>query len=252
MATMPAKAKIIGALPSPYIRKVMAICTLKGVPFEIDPVIPFYGNDDFSKLNPLRRVPVFIDDQVTLADSSVICEYLEDRYPEPHALPRTPADRAKARWLEEYADTHMGDVCIWRIFYPAVVKPHVFGAARDLEAIGKATREQLPEVMAYLETQAPEHGFLFGDISTAEIALAVHLRNLRWARVDVQALLAPKALAWLGRVEAHPCLARVSEIADRVVRTKPPEQRQLIRDMGLAVTTETVGSTTPRRGPMTV
>ena len=252
MAVMPANAKIIGALPSPFVRKVIALCTLKGVPFEVDPVIPFFGNDDFSKLNPLRRVPVFVDDQVTLADSTVICEYLEDRYPEPHAFPRTPAQRAQARWLEEYADSRLADICIWKIFYPTVVKPHVFGATRDPDAVARVVREELPEALAYLESHAPEQGFLFGDISVCEIALAVHLRNLRWARVELQPSLAPKALAWLGRVEAHPSLARVSEIADRVVRTKPAEQRQLIRDMGLAVTTETIGTPTPRRGPMTV
>ena len=249
---LPANAKIVGALPSPFVRKVIAVCALKGVPFEVDPVIPFFGNDDFSKLNPLRRVPVFVDDRVTLADSTVICEYMEDRYPEPHALPRSPADRAKSRWLEEYADSRFADICIWKIFYPTVVKPHVFGAERDPDAVARVVREELPEALAYLETQAPEQGFLFGDVSVGEIALAVHLRNLRWARVELQASLAPKALAWLGRVETHPCLTRVSEIADRVVRTKPGEQRQLIGDMGLAVTADTVGTPTPRRGPMTV
>jgi glutathione S-transferase len=75
---------------------------------------------------------------VTLADSSVICQYLEDRYPEPAAYPTDIADRAEARWLEEFADSRMADVCIWRIFHPAVVKPHVFGAVRDLEGVGKA------------------------------------------------------------------------------------------------------------------
>ena len=100
-----AKATIIGALPSPFVRKVLAVCALKGVPYEIDPVIPFYGNEQFSKISPLRRIPVFRDDKVTLADSSVICQYLEDRYPEPRAYPTDIAERAEARWLEEFADS---------------------------------------------------------------------------------------------------------------------------------------------------
>jgi glutathione S-transferase len=42
------------------------------VPYEIDPIIPFVGDDRFSQLSPLRRIPVYTDDRVTLADSSVI------------------------------------------------------------------------------------------------------------------------------------------------------------------------------------
>jgi glutathione S-transferase len=246
------KATIIGALPSPFVRKVLVICELKGVPYEIDPVIPFYANEQFSKISPLRRIPVFRDDKVTLADSSVICQYLEDRYPEPRAYPTDIADRAEARWLEEFADSRMADVCIWQIFYPVVVKPHVFGALRDLEGVGKVVREELPDVLAYLEAKAPAQGFLFGDISIADVSIAVHMRNLRWARVEPDIGLAPKALAWLSRVENHPVFARITTIADKVIRTPPGEQRALIANMGLSVTVDTVATTTARRGPMTV
>jgi glutathione S-transferase len=39
---------------------VLAICELKGVPYEIDPVIPFYANEQFMKISSLRRIPVFV------------------------------------------------------------------------------------------------------------------------------------------------------------------------------------------------
>jgi glutathione S-transferase len=90
-------ATIIGGPVSPYVRKIMAACILKGVPYRIDPIIPFQGNDDFTAVSPLRRIPVFIDDLVTLADSTVIGEYLEDRHPVPPLFPRTPAARSRAR-----------------------------------------------------------------------------------------------------------------------------------------------------------
>src|SRR5262245_42100175 len=97
-------ARIIGSYLSPYVRKVLVVLHEKGVPYEVDPIIPFFGDDRFSALSPLRRIPVLIDDQVTLCDSSVICQYLEERYPEPALYPASIADRARARWLEEYAD----------------------------------------------------------------------------------------------------------------------------------------------------
>jgi glutathione S-transferase len=245
-------ATIIGSYPSPFVRKVLTLCEIKGVPFAIDPIVPFLGGDAFTQLSPLRRVPVFIDDQVTLADSSVICQYLEDRYPEPRVYPADIADRARARWMEEFADTRLADVCIWKIFFPATVKPHVFGGARDLESVGRAVREELPDVLAYLETQAPDDDFVFGEISIADFAVAVHFSNLRWARVEPEAALAPKTLAWIKRVQAHPALARVNAIGDEAVRTPLPGHRALLARHGVAVTEESLGVLKARRGPMTV
>src|SRR4030095_15176457 len=119
---MRAPVRIIGRYVSPYVRKVLVVLDLKGIPFEIDPIIPFMGDDRFSRLSPVRRIPVLIDDRVTLPDSSVICQYLEDRYPEPALYPRDVADRARARWLEEFAGTRMGDVFIWGLSYPLGVR----------------------------------------------------------------------------------------------------------------------------------
>ena len=109
---MAAPVKIIGSYISPYVRKVLACLLLKKLDYEIDPIVPFLGDDRFSQLSPLRRIPVFVDDRVTLTDSSVICQYLEDRHPQPALYPRDIAQRARARWMEEYADTPMGDVFI--------------------------------------------------------------------------------------------------------------------------------------------
>ena len=49
-------ATIIGGPVSPYVRKVMAVCDVKGLAYRIDPIIPFQGNDEFSHLSPLRRL----------------------------------------------------------------------------------------------------------------------------------------------------------------------------------------------------
>ena len=56
MATQP--VQIIGAYLSPYVRKVLVCLELKGVAYEIDPLTPFMGDDRFSELSPVRRVPV--------------------------------------------------------------------------------------------------------------------------------------------------------------------------------------------------
>ena len=138
MSTQPATATIIGGPASPFVRKVLAVCEMKGVPYRLDPIVPFFGNDAFGDISPLRRIPVWIDDQVTLCDSTVICEYLEERYPTPSMLPGDAARRAQARWLEEYSDTRMADVFIWRVFYQAVILPFIFQKPRDKEKTARS------------------------------------------------------------------------------------------------------------------
>ena len=245
-------ATIIGAVVSPFVRKVLAFCELKGVPYRLDPIIPFFGNARFAEVSPLRRVPVFIDDRVTLCDSSVICQYLEDRYPDPPLYPADIAARAQARWLEEYADTRLADVLIWRIFNEAVIKPGVWGQPRDLAVIERTLREELPGVMDYLERIAPAEGFAFGELSIADIAVAAFFRNLRWSRIALDDARWPLAAAWIARVEAVPALLRLASIGDRLVRWPPAEQRAVCVECGLAVTGESFGTEAPQRGPMTV
>ncbi len=103
---------LIGNYLSPYVRKVLVCMELKGLAYTIDPIAPFVGNDRFSELSPLRRVPVLIDGDRVINDSSVICQYLEERHPQPSLYPTDLGDRAQARWIEEYCDTRLGDVVI--------------------------------------------------------------------------------------------------------------------------------------------
>src|SRR5262249_1395142 len=119
--------RIIGSFVSPYVRKVLACMNLKGLAYEVDPITPFYGNDEFERLSPLRRIPVLIDGDFHTSDSSVICSYLDEAYLGHPLFPADPKDRARARWLEEYADSRLGDVFIWSLFYQKVVRPIVWG-----------------------------------------------------------------------------------------------------------------------------
>src|SRR6476620_3237994 len=152
---MRARVRIIGSYVSPYVRKVLVALDQKGLDYEIDPIVPFLGDDRFSQLSPLRRIPVFVDDRVTLTDSTVICEYLEDRHPQPALLPSDPAQRARARWLEEFADTRMGEVLIWRLFNQVAINPFVWGKPTDQEILQRTLSEDIPHLLDYLESQLP-------------------------------------------------------------------------------------------------
>jgi glutathione S-transferase len=242
--------RIIGAYLSPYVRKVLACLDLKGLSFEIDPIVPYMGDDRFTSLSPLRRVPVLIDDRVTLADSSVICQYLEDRYPTPALYPADVVDRARARWLEEYADSRMGDVFIWGLFDHAVISPAVWGTPRDRAVIDRIVREEVPPVLDYLESQLPADGFLFGSIGIADISIAVFLRNAAFARFQVDPARWPATARFADRVLAQECLAKLQPFEALMLRTPIPQQRAALTAAGAPVCRETVGGAPPRRGVM--
>ena len=191
---------MIGTYVSPYVRKVLVFLDLKGIPYAIDPIIPFMGDDRFSKLSPVRRIPVLLDDSVTLADSSVICQYLEDRYPDPALYPPDVAERARARWLEEFADTRMGEVFIWQLFNQVAIRPHLWGEKTDQALLAKTLSEDIPAVLDYLEGELPVDGFLFGNLSIADISIACFFRNAAFARFRVDAARWPTTAAFIERV----------------------------------------------------
>ena len=88
---------IVGSYLSPYVRKVLVCLEVKGIAYEVDHIVPFFGDDRFSKLSPLRRIPVLVDGDLVLSDSSVICQYIEDKQPAPALLPADiPRSRAGA------------------------------------------------------------------------------------------------------------------------------------------------------------
>lgn len=249
---MAGPVRIIGSYVSPYVRKVLVALDLKGVPYEIDPIIPFMGNDEFSRLSPVRRIPVLIDDRVTLPDSSVICQYLEDRYPQPALFPGDVAERARARWLEEFADTRMGEVFIWRLFNEVTIKRYVFGQETDQEVVRKTMNEDVPHVLDYLESQVPAGGFCFGAVSIADIAIACLLRTASFARFSVDAARWPKTAGLAERVLALESFRKLRPYEEAMMRTPIPQQRAALAEMGAPLMQGSYAATEPSPGIMRI
>ena len=192
---------------SPYVRKVLVCLDIKRIPYEIDPIVPFFGNDAYARLSPLRRVPVLIDDRVTVADSTVICEYLEDRHPKSALYPPAPQTRARARWLEEFADSRMGEVCIWHYFNELMIKRSVWRDTPDERLLNRAREEDIPANLDYLEGELPTHDFLFESISVADISIAPFFRNAHFAGFATDTTRWPKTVSFVSHVLDHGSLA---------------------------------------------
>ncbi|GJD79474.1 glutathione S-transferase family protein [Methylobacterium gregans] len=93
---------------SSYAQKVKIALREKGLAFTAELPVDFgTGRRDgpFAEANPRAEVPVLVDGAVTLFESTVILEYIEERWPEPPLLPSDPAARARARLTEDICDT---------------------------------------------------------------------------------------------------------------------------------------------------
>ncbi len=252
MATPP--LRVIGSYLSPYVRKLLVCLELKQLPYTIDPIVPFYGDESFARLSPLRRVPVLIDGDLVLADSTVICEYLDDRHPEPPLLPAEPAARARARWLEEYADSKLGEAFIWHLFNQVVIRRFVWGEAPD-EAVLKHAREvEIPQAMDYLEGELPAAGWLFGPLvmGRADVAIAAFFRNAAFARWRVDAARWPRCAAFVERTLAQPAFEKLRAFEELCTRTPIARHPESLREVGAPVAVHSVGTDTPRRGLMSI
>ena len=242
--------KIIGSFVSPYVRKVLVCLELKGLSYEVDPITPFFGNEEFGRLSPLRRIPVMVDGDLVLTDSTVICEYLDEAHPTPPLLPGDAKERARARWLDEFADTRLGDVFIWGLFYPKMVHPRVWGEAGDETRIERSLATEIPAALDYLEGQLPDSGYLFGSIGLADISVATFFRNAAYTGFTVDAGRWPRTARFVEMVLGHPIFEKLLKLEQIQLGSSIAGRRQALIEAGAALTEESIGVKEPRRGVM--
>ncbi len=177
---------LYGISPSPFVRKVRVLMDIKGINYELEPVIPMNVSDEYKKMHPLGKIPVLKDGDVIIPDSSAICAYLERKVPSPALYPQDAADYARALWFEEYADTKMTEVLVGKIFFAKLVAPKLLGADFDQAAYDKTIDEELPAIFDYLEDQVRGKEFLVGNaLSIADISIASTFVNFMHAEEEI-------------------------------------------------------------------
>ena len=196
--------QIIGSFISPYVRKVLVVLNLKRVPYQIDPIIPFMGDDRFSRLSPVRRIPVLIDDRVTLADSSVICQYLDRAYPGPSLYPGDARQYARVLWIEEFVDGGLAPHVLRGLLMQRVFAPKFLGKAPDQALIHTSLTQMIPARFAYLEQELTGDWFVANAFSMADITVASILMNFQFAGEVIDAASYPKLARFLRRALARP------------------------------------------------
>jgi glutathione S-transferase len=205
---------------SPYARKVRIALYEKGIPFER--VRALHGDcnrTDFVDVNPRAEVPALIDDDFSLYDSTVICEYLEDRYPLPPLYPADAPLRAKCRLIEDLADTQL-DAAMYAV---ALVE---MGRAEHHAEMHDAAARDITRLYNDLEAQLGTEDFFCGTYSLADIAVAPHVMAASFLGFALDSARHARLLAWFERVQARPALMRdnadVIETLQRLQAEKKP------------------------------
>jgi len=199
---------IYGSTVSPFVRKVRVVMMEKGLEYALDPVSPFAPPPEFLEISPLKRIPAFRDTDVPepnhLSDSSVICDYLENKFPKPALYPSDPFQRARALWYEEYADSALAQAMGRGFSFERVVKK-IMRAPVDEELCQKTLTETLPPMFDYLEKEIGDKEYLAGGaFSIADITVCTMLVNFEHAGGEVDPAKWPMLAAYVKRILARP------------------------------------------------
>jgi len=202
-----------GVSASPFVRKTRVALAEKRVSYDLEPVMPFAVGDDFKKISPLGKIPVWQDGDFSLPDSSCIIAYLERVVPDPPLYPEDPKHLGRSLFYEEYADTKLVE-SIGPIFIQRFVNKRVFKQEPDEALVSRQLEEGLPPVLDYLDAEVgagEDEGIVGGRFSVADIAIAAVMVGLEYAEVGVDARRWPQLAAYLRRVWARPSFATLLE-----------------------------------------
>lgn len=199
---------LYGSTLSPFVRKVAAFASEKGVELELKPRGIGDPEPEFCRASPFGKMPALQDDDYCLADSSAICHYIEAKHPNPPLIPADPQARGRVVWFDEFADTILFG-CGQKVFFNRVVAPRFLNRSGDEAIAETALRDELPPILNYLETVAPEgDGFLVGDkLTLADISVASPFANFRHLNVELDAGRYPRTCAYIERILARPSFA---------------------------------------------
>ncbi|MBY8605554.1 glutathione S-transferase family protein [Burkholderia arboris] len=197
--------KILSGPLSMFGAKVEIAAHEKGIDFELV-MVPFSqqrGYDprhpDVLRINPKRQVPVLIDGELEIFDSTQIFEYFEDLKPAPALWPARPAARAVARQLEHGSD---------EVYFPHVVRLMGLEDAPD-DPAAQAARAAAAQYYRRMEHVLADREFLAETYSFADIAF--YMAQLFGARKGAPMTgETPNLLAWRERMTARPAVRKVA------------------------------------------
>jgi glutathione S-transferase len=186
---------------SPRARKARTVLAEKGLQYEkvtVDITKQEQKKPEYLAINPYGKVPALQDNGTTVYESTIIMEYLNDKYPNPPLMPADAGQRARARVLMHLGDNAY-DGALATIVGEVFFKPK--GQA-DQNVIAKA-KQDLNACFERLERELGNNDYLVGAFTLADVCFATWAPLFTPLQVEVPSQCS-KVNAWLNRLKERP------------------------------------------------
>jgi glutathione S-transferase len=202
--------RLCGFHISNYFNKVRIAMLEKGIDFELDPACRPSQKDEFLARTPLGKVPFLQVDGQHLIESQVICEYLEEVYPQKPLYPREPLARARVRELVAILELHM-ELVVRRLY-----RSVFFGGGPASEELKASVQAELAKGVRAFRMRAKFDPYVAGaELTLADCAAFVHLplvslaTKLAYGADALESM--PQVKAYLKLVGERPAFRQVNE-----------------------------------------
>ena len=214
--------RVLYHLPlSPHARKVRLVLAEKRLPFELRVEKTWERREAYLSLNPASTVPTLEEDNgLVVADSTVICEYLDEAYPDVSLMGQTLAERVEVRRLAAWFDGKFGREVTENLLGEKHMR-RLTGRGNPEPAAIRTGYAALRYHLDYIGWLAETRKWLAGSVlSLADFAAAAHLSSLDFIG-DVDWSLSPAAKEWYARVKSRPSFRGL--LMERVAGMTPPK-----------------------------
>jgi len=213
--------RVLYHLPlSPFSRKIRLVLSERRLPFELRIEKTWERRPEYLEMNPAGTVPTLVEENgLVIADSGVICEYLEEAYPDTTLMGRTLGERVEVRRLLAWFDGKFAHEVTRNLLGEKTMKRLAGRGQPDAAAlrIGYASLKPHLEYLGWLaETRKWLAG---GTLSLADFAAAGHLSALDFTG-EVDWSVSSGARDWYARMKSRPSFRPL--LADRVAGVTPP------------------------------
>lgn len=205
---------------SPFCRKVRLTLGEKRIEVELVDERYWEQDADFLRRNPAAKVPVLKIDGKMMAESTAICEYLDEKYPDPRLMPKDPDARYEVRRLVAWFDDKFHHEVTSKLLYERVNKK-VMGLGYPDSRNVKAGAQKIKYHIDYMDWLLEHRRWLAGDtMSHADFAAAAHLSALDYIS-DVDWNRSAAVKDWYAKIKSRPAFRSI--LADQIPGFPPPQ-----------------------------
>lgn len=191
----------------PFSQRCRFVLFEKGMDFEIRDVDLFNKPEDINTMNPYGQVPVLVERDLTLYESNIINEYIDERFPHPQLMPPDPVQRARVRLMLLNFEREM-------FAHVQVLETRSDKLDKLKEKARNAIRDQLTQVSVVFT----KNKYMLGDdFSMVDVAVAPLLWRLNHYGIELPKQAAP-IMKYAERLFQRPAYIEALTPSEKVMR----------------------------------